>query len=148
LDLENTTFAFSAVIGTEHEQDEVCFRILVKLINNGQLIFCHTSCWISYVAGSDHVYSYYYGSHHSRLKMDNHRVKLKFECRNRTRSLFEWPDLPRPMFVKTCGFHLQQRYEEEAIDLMHGIQHSKRRRGDDDDGKRGILISWALEFRM
>jgi hypothetical protein len=124
LDLENTIFAFSAVIGIEDVQGEGYFQIVFEVINNGQLIYCHRYPWIDYTPDSDHVYLHYHGSHHSRLKIDNLRVIFKFERRSCTRYVF----------LKTCGFHLQHRYEEEAIDLTDGIQHSKRCRGDDDHG--------------
>jgi hypothetical protein len=124
VDLENKIFAFSAVIGIEDVEVGVFLKIQLEVINSGQLIYCHSSQWRSYAAESDHVYLLYSGSRHSRLKMDNLRVIFK---------LYSY-SLPRSVFLKTCGFHLQHRYEEEAIDLMDGIQHSKRHRDDDDDG--------------
>jgi hypothetical protein len=125
LDLENTIFAFSAVIGTKVVQNVVRFQIMVEVINNGQIIYWHTSPWIWYATGSDHVYSHYSGSHHSRLKMNNLRVIFKLEFH---------PYSSRSVLLKACGFHLQHIYEVDAIVLMDRIQHSKRSRGDDDDG--------------
>jgi hypothetical protein len=108
LDGKNTIFAFSAVIATE---DEVGFEILVEVINNGQLI-CHRSCLISYgyKLCSDHVWLNFHHSHQSQLKTDNLRVE--FSCDNRSKSVF----------FKSCGFHIEHKYEEEAMDLIDDIQ--------------------------
>ncbi|GLT52987.1 hypothetical protein SLA2020_262870 [Shorea laevis] len=126
LDLENTRFAFCAVIGEEDVQDEARFQISVQVINNGQEIYSGVSFARLNLAGSDHVWLDYHGSHHSQIKTGNLLVKFRFRD-----ILYGKPS--KSVFFKSCGFHLEHRYEEKAIDSMYGIQHSKRRRDDDDD---------------
>jgi hypothetical protein len=43
LDSEKTGFAFSAVIGTEHVQDEHYFQIFIEVIYDGQQIYFYRS---------------------------------------------------------------------------------------------------------
>jgi hypothetical protein len=109
----DTTFAFSAVIGfKEHVQNEHSFGIRVDVIIDGEIFYDHKP--IPYSTNSDHVWLRYQGSHRSQLKTDNRRVK--FLCED------TYPRKPSDlMFFKSCGFHLQQLYEENAIALMDGI---------------------------
>ena len=117
--LENTRFAFYAVIGTENVQVEESFQIVVEVMSDGQQIYFHKSDIICNLAGSDHVYLHYHGSHHSdQLKMDNLEVIFKVE------GIYYLH-----VFFKSCGFH---RYEEKAISFMEGVQLYKRCRDDDD----------------
>jgi hypothetical protein len=132
LDRENTIFAFSAVIGTKDVQDhEGLFPIQIEVIyDSSQQIYFHESCCISESASLDLLYFHSSRSHLSQQKMDNLRAifKLKY-VKYSTVKYFK----PTPVFFKSCRFHLENRYEEEAIDLIDGVQLSKRRRDDDDD---------------
>jgi hypothetical protein len=112
LDSESTTFAFFAVIGVRDAQVERSFRIDVKVFNiNGQLLYSRFS-----YARSNCVW-FNTSPYHSQLKTDNFRVKFEFT---------------NPLaFFKSCGFHIEQRYEEKSKCLMDGVQLSKRRRDDD-----------------
>ncbi|XP_062157857.1 probable disease resistance protein RPP1 [Alnus glutinosa] len=97
LDLENTRFAFSAIIGIEDVQGVSDFRILVEIINDiGQHIYSHRPYMYSLVS-SDHVWLNYHVSNHSQLKTDNLRVI--FTCEKHLKSVF----------FKSCGFHLMKR---------------------------------------
>ncbi|XP_059451016.1 disease resistance protein RPV1-like [Corylus avellana] len=112
LDSENTTFAFFAVIGVRDAQLERSFRFDVKVSNiNGQLFYSRFS-----YARSNCVW-FNTSSYHSQLKTDNFRVKFEFTNPS--------------AFFKSCGFHIEQRYEEKSKCLIDGVQLSKRRHDDD-----------------
>jgi hypothetical protein len=94
LDLENTRFAFSAVIGTDDIRDAVSFEILVEVINDiGQKIYSCSSHYIDNPVGSDDVWMNFHGSHHSQLKTDNLQVKF---------TIMVWVI----MYFKSCGFQI------------------------------------------
>ena len=126
LDSENTTFAFSAVIGMSDGQDGDIFQIHVEVTNNGQPINYSSSMETYKSVSSECVWLDYNRSCHSQLKTDNLRVK--FECKDLSYN----PS--KTVFFKSCGFHIEQRYEEKAIGLMDGVELSKRCRDDDGDG--------------
>ncbi|XP_059454645.1 disease resistance protein Roq1-like [Corylus avellana] len=125
-DYENARFAFFAVIRKMDGQDEGFFQIDVKFLNNGQKIERDSSTVTYASAKSDHVWLNYRGSYHSHLKTDN--LQVIFELKNQFRVL------SASGFFKSCGFHIEDRYEEKATSLMDGVQLSKRRRDDDDAG--------------
>jgi hypothetical protein len=103
LDLGNTRFAFSAIIGSDDVQEGVTngdrsFGISVKVINDiGQQIHSNWPIWYSLVS-SDHVWLDSNAvPDHSQLITDNLRVIFRF-CKeiNPVKSLF----------FKSCGFHI------------------------------------------
>ncbi|XP_062157899.1 disease resistance protein RPV1-like [Alnus glutinosa] len=108
LDSGNAIFAFSAVIGREDAQRGGNIEIHVEVINDiGQHIYSYRpEMEIVFIPeASDNVWlRYHIVPHHSLLKTDNFRVI--FRCK-------VFPLETR--FFKSCGFHLQHRYEEEAI---------------------------------
>jgi hypothetical protein len=114
LDSENTRYAFSAVIGfKERVQNELSFCIRVGVIIDGEPFFDVRKFFLN-STGSDHVWLHFQGSYSSRLKTGNLRVK--FLCED------TYPRKPSDLvFFKSCGFDLQQIYEEKAIALMDGI---------------------------
>jgi hypothetical protein len=95
LDLENTRFAFSAVIGTEDIRDVVFFDILVEVINDiGQKIYSHTSRYLGNPVGS-HVWMNFHGLHHSQLKTDSLQVKFTITALHAS-----------SVYFKSCGFQI------------------------------------------
>jgi hypothetical protein len=106
LDLRNTRFSFSAVIGREDVQDEVInedrsFKISVEVTNDiGQRIHFNQEFWYMSLLNSDHVWMRNAVPQHSQLITDNLRVIFAFCIENPKRSLF----------FRSCGFHLQHRH--------------------------------------
>ncbi|XP_059455293.1 disease resistance protein RPV1-like [Corylus avellana] len=127
LDLENTRFSFSAVIGTNDVQVEVLvLQICVEVINNGQRIIYRTFTFMHNSTRSDNVWLQFLVSHRYQLKMDNLRVK--FTCKDQQfKSTCKYNNFKpsKSMFFKSCGFHLEHIYEEKAIDIIDDIQLSK-----------------------
>ncbi|KAG6655889.1 hypothetical protein CIPAW_05G247400 [Carya illinoinensis] len=121
LDGEISRFAFSAVIGTEDEQDEGAFEIVFGVIVDGVTTYSHQDMTSS--AHSNLVWFHFHVPESFELKGD---LKVKFECKN----VFGNPSNP---FFKSCGFHLVHRYEEKAIDFMDGVHPPKRCRDESDD---------------
>ncbi|KAG7981220.1 hypothetical protein I3843_05G221800 [Carya illinoinensis] len=121
LDGEISRFAFSAVIGTEDEQDEGSFEIVFGVIVDGVTTYSHQDMTSS--AHSNLVWFHFHVPESFELKGD---LKVKFECKN----VFGNPSNP---FFKSCGFHLVHRYEEKAIDFMDGVHPPKRCRDESDD---------------
>jgi hypothetical protein len=118
---KNKIFVFSAVIGTEESQDMDCFQIMVEVINGiGQHMYSHRSDLICNSTGSDRVWLNFHGSCHSQLKTDNFRVKwgLDYSRYNPSKS-------SKPVFFKSCGFHVEHKYEEKTIDLIDDVQLSE-----------------------
>jgi hypothetical protein len=94
LDLENTRFAFSAVIGTDDTRDADDFGILVEFINDiGQKIYSHSSRFMDNPVDS-HVWMNFHCSHHSQLKTDNLQVKFTITA------------VYASMYFKSCGFQI------------------------------------------
>jgi hypothetical protein len=87
------------LVSKMHVQNEDSFVIGFEFINGQQI----------YTNGS-----FLYLIQPAQLKTDNLRVKFKCED--------SYPRKPSDLvFFKSCGFHLQQLYEEKAIALMDGI---------------------------
>ncbi|XP_059450982.1 disease resistance protein RPV1-like [Corylus avellana] len=120
---KNARFAFSAVFGRPDGQVEEGTVMCVEVIINGHEIFCLDRVHIS--TSSDHVWLLYRGSFDSQIMMGTLRVQ--FTCKD----VNENPS--KSVFLKSCGFHLEHRYQENTIGLMDGVQLSKRHRDDDDD---------------
>ena len=115
---EFTIIAYSAVVGIEdvEEDDDVRHEISVYVITRGVETYRHSSplfrsaVWLHFRVPK---YSFMLGS------VD--RVRVKFEATKQVR-------------LKSCGFHLVRLCNENAIDLIDGIQLKKRPSDDDDDG--------------
>jgi hypothetical protein len=108
LDLENTRFAFSAVIGTNDMDVHVELQglICVEVINNGQPIICRQFTFRHNPTGSENVWLRFHVSRRYQLKMDNLRVK--FTCREKPFGLKYKTFKPsESIFFKSCGFHME-----------------------------------------
>jgi hypothetical protein len=122
LDSENTTFAFFSVIGTRDDgQEERSFQINVRIFDDGEEIYDCNHMVTYALSRSDRVW-FYTGSYHLHLKTYNLRVKFKFTNHSAL------------VFFKSCGFHIEHRYEEKATGLM-----------DDDDDDDDVILesSWG-----
>jgi hypothetical protein len=124
LDLRNTRFSFSAVIGREDVQDEVIdgyhsFTILVEVINDiGQCILSDRRPWWGLLS-SDHVWlNLNVGPRHSQQRMPNAVPQHSQLITDNLRVIFAFKHsiyLGKSPVFKSCGFHLQHRHEGEAI---------------------------------
>ncbi|XP_059433985.1 disease resistance protein RUN1-like [Corylus avellana] len=155
LDGEITGIAMCVVIGIKSGQIPVQALCNVEIIINGLPRYSDDKAF--HLSGSDPVWFLYHVPEFNELKGDNLQVKF-------------WSPTSSVSF-KSCGAHLVRRYEEKAegkgqmlspqhggvlhenvgvrneniensVDLMDGIQHTKRRHDDDDDGDGNFESNW------
>ena len=114
---EFTIIAFSAVV--EGELISVPHGVSVNVITRGVEICCVSSNFSK--SAPDCVWMHFRVPHHSFKFRSVDHVRVKFEATKQVR-------------LKSCGFHLVRLCNENAIDLIDGIQLKKRPSDDDDDG--------------
>jgi hypothetical protein len=141
LDLKNTRFSFSAVIGREDVQEGVfnavhSFKISVEFINDiGQHIHSNPSPWYNSLLSSNHVWlNLNVVPCHSQQRMRNAVPQYSQVITNNLRVIFRIEDPFHKsrflnVFFKSCGFHLKNRHEKEAII-------------DDDDDDGNLKSNW------